>query len=74
VGEHDGELAVPLERPLACQTLEEDAAERVDVRSGVDRTALDLLRRDVVDRADEAALPVRLETDETWRASPKSQT
>ena len=40
----------------AGQALEEDAAERVDVGPTVDRAALDLLRWDVVDRADEATL------------------
>jgi hypothetical protein len=34
------------------QALEQDAAERVDVRACVDVVALDLLRRDVVDSAD----------------------
>ena len=57
VGEDDRELALAVERPRSRQTLVEDAAERVDVGSAVDRSALDLLGRDVVDRADEASLP-----------------
>ena len=47
MGEDDGQLAVTLERPLTGQALEEDAAERVDVCTTVDRAALDLLRRHV---------------------------
>ena len=54
--EDDRQLAVAFERPLAGQELEEDAAERVDIGAAVDLAALDLLRRDVVDRPDEAAL------------------
>ena len=54
--EHDGELALPHERPLPGQALEEDAAEAVDVRASIDARALDLLRRDVVDGPDEAAV------------------
>ena len=56
MGEHDGQLAVALEGPGAGEALEEDAAERVDVRAPVDLAARDLLGRDVVDRADEAAI------------------
>ena len=50
------ELALAVERAPPREALEEDAAERVDVGSAVDVAALDLLRRDVVDRADEAAV------------------
>ena len=56
VGEDDRQLALALERPRAGEALEEDAAERVDVGAAVDRAALDLLGRDVVDRPDEAAV------------------
>jgi hypothetical protein len=51
------DLALALERSLAGEALEEHAAERVDVRPRVDRRALDLLGRDVRDRADERPLP-----------------
>ena len=54
--EHDRQFALAVERPLACEALKEDAAERVDIGAAVDRSALDLLRRDVIDRPDEAAL------------------
>src|SRR5689334_1949625 len=54
--EHDGELALPLERLRSNQALEQDAAERVQVGTPVDLVSLDLLRRDVVDRANEAAI------------------
>ena len=56
MGEHDGQLAVALEGPGAGEAFEEDTAERVDVRAPVDLAARDLLRRDVVDRSDEAAI------------------
>ena len=56
MGEHDRQLALALERPLAREALEQHAAERVDVDSSVDRLPADLLRRDVVDRADEPAV------------------
>jgi hypothetical protein len=56
VREHDRELAVSLVGPLAGQALEEDAAERVDIRATVDRPAPNLLGGDVVDRADEASV------------------
>ena len=52
-GVHDGELALAFERTATGEAGEEDAAERVDVGSCVERSALDLLGRDVVDRADE---------------------
>ena len=45
-----------VERTHAGEALEEHAAERIDVGARVDRPALDLLGRDVVDRADEAAV------------------
>ncbi|HEU5207352.1 MAG TPA: hypothetical protein VFT94_07065 [Gaiellaceae bacterium] len=53
---YDGELTVTLEWACARQTLVEDAAECIDVGAAVDLSALDLLRRNVVDRADEAAV------------------
>ena len=56
VSEDHRELALAVERPTPCEALEEDAAERVDVGAAVDVAALDLLGRDVVDRADEAAI------------------
>ncbi|MEZ5061445.1 MAG: hypothetical protein R2700_08020 [Solirubrobacterales bacterium] len=46
--------AIPERRP-AGQHLVEDAAEGVDVGAGVDALTLDLLGRDVVERADEPA-------------------
>ena len=55
--ENDRELALAVERAGTRQALEEDTTERVDVGTGVDPAALDLLRRDVVDRAHEASLP-----------------
>ena len=54
--EDDGELGLALEGPLAREGLEEDTAEPVDVRAAVDDPALDLLGRDVVNGADEAAI------------------
>ncbi len=54
--EHDRQLALPLERPLACEALVEDAAECIDVDPAVHLLAADLLGRHVVDRADEAAV------------------
>jgi len=54
--EHDRQLALPVERPLTGQAFEEDAAERVLVGAAVDRPALDLFGRYVIDCADEAAL------------------
>ena len=74
MGEHDRELAFTLVGPRAREALEEDTAEGVDVRAPVDCAAGDLLGRDVVDRSDEAAIAGEALTDETWRASPKSQT
>jgi hypothetical protein len=56
MGEHDGEFALPLERLRSNKALEEDAAERVHVGSSVDLVSLNLFRRDVVDRAHEAAI------------------
>jgi hypothetical protein len=56
VREHDRQLALAVEGALPRETLEENAAERVDVGAPVDRAALDLLGRHVVDRADETAL------------------
>ena len=54
--EDDGQLAFAIERPLAGEQLKQHAAERVDVGPAVERGALDLLRRHVVDRSDKAAL------------------
>ena len=54
---HDRHVGLAIERLLARQALEEQAAERVDVRRRADRLALDLLRRGVVERADEEAGP-----------------
>ena len=48
----DGLGRVPLERRLAGQALEEDAAERVDVATGADGFPLDLLWGEVVDGAE----------------------
>ena len=56
MSEDDGELAVAFERTFSGQAFEEDTAERVDVGTAVDPAAFDLLWRDVVDRAHEAAL------------------
>src|SRR5215218_906839 len=56
MGENDRKLAVAFVRTLAGDALEEDTAERVDVRASVDRAPADLLGRDVIDRADEAAV------------------
>jgi hypothetical protein len=53
---HDGQLALALERARPGEALVEDAAERVDVGATVDRGTFDLLGRDVVDRAHEAAV------------------
>ena len=56
VREDHRQLALAVERRGAGEALEEQAAERVDVGPAVDLAALDLLGRDVVDRADEAAI------------------
>ena len=56
MGEYDGQLALPLERPRSDKALEEDAAERVQVGPSVDLVSVNLFRRDIVDRADEAAI------------------
>jgi hypothetical protein len=56
VGEDHRQLALPVERTYSRETFEEDATERVDVRAAVDLSTLDLLGRDVVDRADEIAI------------------
>jgi len=52
VGPHLGVIAIALERHVAGQHEVEDAAERVHVGARVDALAADLLRRDVVQRAD----------------------
>ena len=49
------DVGVARERQLAGQAVVEQAAERVDVGARVDPAALDLLGRDVVDRADHVA-------------------
>ncbi len=53
---YDRELALALERASPREALVEDAAERVESARAVDLAALDLLGRDVVDRADEATV------------------
>ncbi len=52
--EDDRQLTLALEGPRAGDTLEEHAAEGIDIRTPVDPTTRDLLGRDVVDRSDEA--------------------
>ena len=54
---HDRDVRLAVEGLLPGQALEEQAAERVDVGLWPDRLALDLLRRRVVERADEEAGP-----------------
>ena len=54
--EDDRELALPVEGPRIRQALVQNTTERVDVGATVDLPALDLLGRDVVDRAHKAAL------------------
>ena len=56
VSEDDRELGVPIEGAYTGEAFVEDAAERVLVGARVDRAALDLLGRHVVDRADEATI------------------
>ena len=72
VGVDGRELAVAGERRLAGEALEEHAAQRVDVRPGVDRPALDLLGGDVGDVPTRFRSPVRLVTEEMCLARPKS--
>ena len=48
-------VAVAAERHDAGEREEQQAAERVDVRAGVDALAADLLRRDIVERPDPVA-------------------
>src|SRR5919204_5657594 len=50
-----GELAVPHERRTAGETVKDDAAERVQIRTPVDLPSLNLLGRGVVDGAEEEA-------------------
>ena len=57
VGVDDRDVGRPGERQGSGERLEEQAAERVDVRSSVDLVAADLLGRDVVDGPHQA--PVR---------------
>src|SRR5215210_1537799 len=56
MGVDQREIARTLERTLSGQALEEDAAERVDIGPAVDHATRDLLGRNVVDRADKAAV------------------
>src|SRR5206468_9504468 len=51
----DEEVALANERRMPGQAMEEDAAERVDVGASVDRQALNLLGRGIVDRPEEGA-------------------
>ncbi len=74
MGEHDRELALPIEGARARQALEENAAERVDVGAAVDLAALDLLGRDVVDGADEASVGRQAAGRRQVSGEPKSQT
>ena len=53
MGEHRPDVRVAQERRDARERVEEDAAERVDVRARVGVAALDRLRRGVVERAHE---------------------
>ena len=56
MGVDERQLALALERALSCQALVEHATERIDVGAPVDLPARDLLGRDVVEGADEAAV------------------
>ena len=68
-------VAVALERHVAGEREVQDAAERVDVGAGVDPPAADLLRRDVVERADPPArCCVAPLFDSACLTSPKSVT
>ncbi len=55
LGPEDGDTLVPLERRRAGQHLEGAAGQRVQVGAAVDRAALDLLGRHVIQRAEELA-------------------
>ena len=55
LGPHERHAVVPLERRLPGQHLHDSAGQRVLVGPAVDRLALDLLGRDVVERAEELA-------------------
>ena len=55
VGPEEGDVGCPRKRRLAGQALVEDTAERVEVGAGVDLVPRDLLRRDVLERADDVA-------------------
>ena len=59
MSEHHRDVGLPLERRTARKQLEEDAGERVNVRSSVHGGALDLLRGGVVDRAREDSFPAQ---------------
>jgi hypothetical protein len=50
------QLALSVEGAHPRDALEENAAERIDIGTIVDRAALDLLGRNVVDRSDEPTL------------------
>ena len=69
-----GDLGLAHERRLAGQALEEHAAERVRVGAARRAGALDLLRRDVGDRADEHALAGQaLGARVCWRARSRHE-
>lgn len=53
VGDERGGVGLACVRHRARQAFEQDRAERVEVAAGRGRVAVDLLRRDVVERADE---------------------
>ena len=74
VGVDHRDVGVARERDLADEAVVEQAAERVDVRAAVDLAALDLLGRDVVDRADDVARARDLRAPAPSRrlVSPKS--
>ena len=75
MGEDHGKLVLALERPLTRHALEQHAAECVDVGAAVDLLAANLLRRNVVDGADETPIAGQAaDGATTCRARPKSQT
>ena len=68
----DGHVALAREGHLPGQAGDGDAGQRVLVGAPIDRLALDLLGRDVVERAHEAAGPVRPVSEPDCLVSPKS--